>query len=69
MQKEDPEGQGDRRQQSGKYNDTGSEHMVISSIFCHNIAGYCGWRTEHDKHSHEFLVAVAKIDGKWKEKS
>ena len=43
--------------------------MVISSIFCHYITGNCGRRAEHNEDRHEFLIAVAEIDGKGKEKS
>ena len=42
--------------------------MVISSIFCHYIAGYGSGRAKHDQYCHKFLVSVAEIDGEGKEK-
>lgn len=43
--------------------------MVISSIFCHYIAGYGGRGAKHNEDCHEFLISVAEKDGKREEKS
>lgn len=43
--------------------------MVISSIFCHDIAGDGGRRSQHDEDRHQFLIPVAKIDSRRQEES
>lgn len=64
MQNIDPCGQSDGGQQCCEHNDAGGKNMIVSRIFCHNVARDSGGRAEHDENRHELLIAIPQVNGK-----
>ena len=56
-QKEDPEGQSDRREQGGNDYNAGGKNVVTIHIFCHNIGSRSAGRSKHDQQCDQLLIA------------